>query len=151
MRAELVRVGIPTSSCSWSCCISGSDLDSESESAARVLSHLRKSGNKLAKISERTAAIFMRLRAATCCTASLSAAVCRCLRPVECFSNDPALIAGPGKHIYLLLHAISYPLANQFAAAFPMNAATCRLPLASQIIVGQGQPPRGIQQQQQQH
>lgn len=51
--------------------------------------------------------------------------VCRCLRPVEYFSNDPALIAGPGKHIYLLLHAISYPLANQFAAAFPMNAATC--------------------------
>lgn len=128
VRAELVRVGIPTSSCSWSRCSSGSDLDLESESAARVLSHLRKSGNKLAKISERTAAIFMRLRAATCCTASLSAAVCRCLRPVEYFSNDPALIAGPGKHIYLLLHAISYPLANQFAAAFP---SISMLPLAA--------------------
>lgn len=76
VRAELVRVGIPTSSWNWSCCSSWGCHRVRVRVAARVLSHLRKSGNKLAKISERTAAIFMRLRAATCCTVSLSAVVC---------------------------------------------------------------------------
>lgn len=80
-------------------------VDSRATVIVWVLSHLGKSGNKLAKISERMP-IFIPLRAR----------IDRRLPPVEYFSNDQPLIA-TRKHIYLLLHAISFQH-NSFCKSF---------------------------------